>query len=154
LILNITISFYQEYKADKVIKQLKEKLLTRVEVIRDGQITTIDTKLIVPDDIVILQSGDIVPADCIVLEQTNFSIDESSVTGESLPKYKNENDLIYSSTIVKTGTASCRVTSTGNKTYFGKVVKLIEDSKKESLLEKDVISIAKFLMSIAFSILK
>lgn len=147
LVMNVGISFYHEYRSENAIEKLREKLAIQTKVIRDGKEQRIDSKLIVPGDCVILERGNIVPADAKVLESENLTLDESMLTGESFPKEKREGQTLYSTSIVKTGKVICEVTGTGNRTFFGHTIKLIETGAKQSIIEKDVINIAKFLMA-------
>ncbi|VVB61308.1 Copper-exporting P-type ATPase B [uncultured archaeon] len=147
LLINIIISFYHEYKAENVIEKLKEKLAIKTKVIRDWKEIKIDSRLVVPGDAIILEKGDIVPADCKILEAAGMALDESMLTGESFPKEKKAGDALYSTSIVKAGKCTCEITATGKNTYFGKTIKLIASGHKESVLEKDVIMITKFLIA-------
>ncbi|VVB50806.1 Copper-exporting P-type ATPase B [uncultured archaeon] len=148
LVVNVVISFYHEYHAENSIKKLKEILNIKSKVIREGKEYLIDSTLIVPGDIIVLERGDVVPADLVILESSDFSVDESMLTGESFPVQKGKNEKLFSTSIVKRGKAVCEVSGTGRQTYFGKTLKFIETDGKQSLVEKDVLRITKFLMAI------
>ncbi len=147
--LNFFVGFLQEKKADTAIQKLKKSLAREAKVLRDGKWEWIDSRFIVPGDIVQLMVGDIVPADGTLLEAQNLTINEAVLTGESLPKEKNIKDTVYSDSFVATGSAVVRVTATGIKTYFGKTVTLVEKISRRSILEKDILTISKFLMIIS-----
>lgn len=146
LLINVIISFIHEFKAEKVLEELEENLRIFVKVIRDGKIKKLDSRFLVPGDVILLEAGDVVPADSEVLEAEGLKVDESMLTGESYPKEKKKHDMLYASSIIKSGKVMCRVVSTGLATKFGKTIELIEKSTKTSLIEQDVIKIAKFLM--------
>lgn len=119
----IFITFYQHRKTEKSLEALRQLSSPRALVIRNGVEKRISGREVVPDDVVILQEGDRVPADALVLESNNLTIDESLLTGESVPVSKDE-DLekhIYSGTLVVQGMGIAKVTSTGTKTEFGKI---------------------------------
>lgn len=146
MVLNFLIGFWQENKADTAIQKLKESISIKAKVFRNNSWQWVDSKYIVPGDILELMVGDIVPADMKILEATNLSVNESVLTGESLPKEKAINDIAYSGSFLTTGRAKAEVVSTGKNTYFGKTVMLIEKSQRRSLLEKDILVISRFLM--------
>ncbi len=145
LLFNFIITFIQEKKADDAIEKLQDKLRVKVDVLRDGKWITLDSYFIVPDDVIRVGIGDIIPADCIVLSQDGFSVNQAALTGESLPQEKKVNDKVFSGSFVFSGNAILKVINTGKNTYIGKSILSIEDSKKESIVEKDIILISKFL---------
>lgn len=145
LALNIVITVWQENKADNAIKKLNEHLQQKVKVYRDSTWTHIDSRFLVKGDIVQLASGEVIPADGEIIEAHNVSVNESALTGESLPKEKKEHDPVFSGSYVAEGIAIVAVHATGIKTKFGKTIFTVERVRKQSLLEKDIISISKFL---------
>ena len=149
LIINQTVTFWQEHKADQAIKKLNLHLATTIRVLRDDLWQTLDTKNLVAGDLIEVTGGDIIPADGKIFDCENITINESALTGESLPKDKRVNDLVYSGSFVITGMAKVRITATGALTYFGKTLLSIERSRKKSLLEKDVLTISKFLTALS-----
>ncbi len=156
IVLNFSITFWQERKADNAIQKLAEQLSMKLKVFREGKWKEIDSSFIVPGDILQLMGGNIIPADLKILEAKNLAINEASLTGESLPKEKAEGDIAYSGSFIVTGQAKAVVEATGRNTYFGKIIFSIDRSSKESLLEKDILSISKslsFLSLIAVVIL-
>ncbi len=145
LVLNIAITLWQENKADNAIKKLNENLEQKIKVFRDKKWEYIGSRLLVIGDIIQLASGAVIPADGKVVEANYVSVNESALTGESLPKDKKENDLVFSGSFIASGIAIIEITATGAKTSFGKTIFSVERVMKRSLLEKDIISISKFL---------
>ncbi len=150
LLINGSVSYLHESKADKAIQALKKKLSPKARVIRNGEQTKIDARELVPGDIVKLQMGDVVPADIKLLPDQYLSIDESALTGESVPVDKDKNDLTYSGTTVKRGQAKGLVTATGQNTKFAKTVELVEKAEEKSHFQKAVLRIGYFLIGITF----
>lgn len=120
LLVNIGITLWQEGKADHAIEKLKEHFRTNVITLRDGEWVTLSATELVPGDVITLEIGSIIPADITVLEGVNFSVNEASVTGESLPVEKENGAGVYSGAFVVTGRAKAKVNQTGRSTYFGK----------------------------------
>ncbi|WP_022671374.1 plasma-membrane proton-efflux P-type ATPase [Hippea alviniae] len=151
LFVNAILDFYQEHKALNAIEVLKSKLASKALVLRDGKWTEIPSKLLVPGDIVKIKIGNIVPADVIIIENDGYlSIDQSALTGESLPVRKNLKDVAYANSIVKQGEAKAIVIATGSDTYFGKTVGLVAKAEKtqKSHFQKMVINVGNFLIII------
>ncbi len=146
LIFNVIVSFYFEYRAGNALRALQQKLSLSVKVQRNGIWTRLDSTRLVPGDLILVQKGNVVPADARILTASDLSCDESLLTGESFPRDKKVGDLVYSASLVRRGDAECEITATGKRTYFGKTIELIAASGKESLIEKDVIRVTQFLM--------
>jgi H+-transporting ATPase len=145
LILNIFITLWQESKADNAIKKLNEHLDQKVQVFRDEKWQYINSRYLVEGDVLKLISGEVIPADGKIIEANHVSINESALTGESLPKDKNVDDDVFSGAFVTTGIVIVKITATGLNTRFGKTLFSVERVMKKSLLEKDIINISKFL---------
>ena len=148
LLVNAILDFYQESKALNAIKALKKSLASKALVMRDGKWQDVDAKEVVPDDIIKLKIGDIVPADCKLIEGDFILADQSALTGESLPVTKKVGDEVYGNAIVKKGEMTAKVTTTGINTYFGKTVKLVSKAQKEqkSHFQAMVIKVGNFLI--------
>lgn len=146
LIINGVVGFYQEYKADNAIDLLKEKLAYHAHVLRDGKYIKIPSREVVPGDIIRLHLGDIIPADVKLIDGTYITVDESALTGESLPVNKNVEDVAYSGSIVQKGGMTGLVIATGTNTYFGKAAELIAMAEPKSHLEEAVIKIGDYLI--------
>ena len=149
LFVNAFVDFYQESKALNAIAVLKKKLARKALVFRDDIWNEIDAKEIVPDDIVKVKIGDIVPADVQLLGGGDFLlVDQAALTGESLPVDKVPGDNLYANAIIKQGEMIARVTGTGKNTYFGKTVGLVAKAQIEerSHFQKMVIKVGNFLI--------
>lgn len=149
LFFNAIVGFWQEYQAGNAIEQLKKNLALKARVLRDGQWINIDAVQLVPGDKVKIRLGDVVPADIALLEGDYLSIDQSALTGESLPVDKRTGDLIYSSSIAKQGEMTGVVTGTGAHTYFGKTAKLVGSASSVSHFQKAVMHIGDYLIFIS-----
>lgn len=157
----VLTGFFQEYKAEKAIKALKQMLTPQVTVIRDGQHVQVETKRLVPGDVVVLHSGERIPADCLVLEQANLRVDESILTGESIDLEKKavlgrkdatRENYVYMGAHITQGKCVAEVLHTGMDTEFGKIAGLISTSEKEMPLQDKVNQIAKVMVYIAMSV--
>ncbi|WP_457749778.1 plasma-membrane proton-efflux P-type ATPase [Sulfurimonas sp.] len=149
LLVNAFVDFYQESKALNAIAVLKKKLARKALVLREGEWKNIDAKEIVPDDIIKIKIGDVVPADCKLLGGGDFlQVDQSALTGESLPVDKVANEDLYANAIIKQGEMIARVTGTGLNTYFGKTVGLVAKAEKEESghFQKMVIKVGDYLI--------
>ncbi len=151
LLVNAFVDFYQESKALNAIAVLKKKLARKATVLRDGEWQQVDAREIVPDDIIKVKIGDIVPADCELIGGSDFiQVDQSALTGESLPVNKKVGDTLYANAIVKQGEMIAKVTATALNTYFGKTVGLVAKAQREeqSHFQKMVIKVGNFLIAV------
>lgn len=150
---NFAISIWHEGKADKSIEKLKEHLAVTVRVFRDGRWVSLNAISLVPGDVVECSVGALIPADLSVIEAKNLSINESVLTGESLPKQKAAGDVAYSGSFVTTGHLIGEVTATGGRTYFGKTISLIDVKPRRSALETDILSISKLISVLSIAVI-
>ena len=149
LFVNALVDFYQEAKALNAISVLKKKLAHKAVVLRDGKWQEIDAREVVPDDIIKIKIGDIVAADVTLLSGGDFLlVDESALTGESLPVHKKPGDDLYANAIIKQGEMVAKVTKTAKNTYFGKTVGLVAKAQNEEVshFQKMVIKVGNFLI--------
>ncbi|MDA3815182.1 MAG: plasma-membrane proton-efflux P-type ATPase [Patescibacteria group bacterium] len=148
LTINIIVGFIQERKANNALQSLKEKLAPMATVIRNNKIIEMNARDLVPGDIVKIGIGDIVPADIIILEKTYLKVDQSTITGESLPVNKNKGDIIYASSVIQKGLSLARVTATGRDMFIGKSADLVVQAgiEKESHFQKAIFNFGKFLI--------
>lgn len=151
LAINIVITLWQENKADNAIKKLNETLEENIKVLRDNAWTHVGSRSLVPGDVIQLTSGDIIPADGEIIEADHSSVNESAITGESLPKDRHAKDKVFSGSFMVNGIAIIRITATGANTNFGKTLFSVERVTKKSLLEKDIINISAFLTVLSLS---
>lgn len=119
--LNGLLGFYQELKAQKDIKALKTLVTPTCRVIRDGREKLLATKFLVPGDLVILGTGDKIPADGTLITATKLSVDESMLTGESVPVEKDNKDSVYMATQVLYGHGKMQILATGKNSRFGSI---------------------------------
>jgi H+-transporting ATPase len=152
LFLNAVVGFWQENKADNAIELLKQKLALNARVLRDGKWHAIPARELVPGDIVRVRLGDIVPADITLTDGDYLLVDQSALTGESLPVEKHLEDVGYAGSIVRQGEMNGLVTETGLKSYFGKTVKLVEKAETRSHFQKAVIKIGDYLIVLAVTL--
>ncbi|BAV06868.1 Ca2+-transporting ATPase [Filimonas lacunae] len=128
LLIISAISLYQEIKSDKAMSRLVKLSATKINVIRDGRVQSLDEEALVPGDIIQLEEGMTIPADVVVLQFNDLTINESAITGESLPVDKTEkagSNKLYQGTTINSGKCVARVTATGNHTVLGKVGKAV-----------------------------
>ncbi|WP_297498771.1 plasma-membrane proton-efflux P-type ATPase, partial [Thermococcus sp.] len=149
LALNGIVGFWEEHKAENVIEYLKQKMALRARVLRDGQWKVIPARELVPGDIIRLRMGDITPADVKLMDGEYLLVDESALTGESLPVEKKIGDITFSGSLAKKGEMTAVVTGTGLNTYFGKTVQLVESAKTVSSFQKMVIRVGDYLIILA-----
>jgi H+-transporting ATPase len=146
LALNVGISFWHEHKADRALEVLRAQLKVEARVLRDGVWRSIESRLLVPGDVVECGVGVLVPADVRIMELNNLQINEAVLTGESLPKEKKMGDTAYSGSVVTTGIVRGEVVATGNQAYFGKIATSASGKKRRSSMEKDILSISRYLI--------
>ncbi len=152
LVFNASIGFWQEFTAGNAVAALMKQLALRARVRRDGQWQEIDAKLLVPGDIIRIRLGDVVPADVKLMEGDYLSIDQSALTGESLPVTKRTGDDAFSGTVVKQGEVVAEVTLTGANTRFGKTASLVQQAKTVSHFQKAVLTIGDYLIYVSLAL--
>jgi len=147
LVFNAVVGFWEEYQAGNAIDQLKKTLALRARALRDGEWKEVDAKTLVPGDMVRLHLGTIVPADVKLIEGDYLSVDQSALTGESLPVDKKPGDVAYSSSITKQGTMTGLVVATGMHSFFGRTAQLVGEAKHVSHFQQAVTRIGKYLIA-------
>jgi H+-transporting ATPase len=152
LLLNAVVGFWQEKKADNAIELLKQKLALKARVLRDGNWQEVSARELVPGDVIRIRLGDIVPADAKLVKGDYLQVDESALTGESLPAEKATSDVTYAGSIVRQGEMDALVAATGANSYFGRTAKLVEEAQQHSHFQKAVIKIGDFLILLAVSL--
>jgi len=152
LLFNAIIGFWQDHKAANALAALKKGLAPEADVLRDGKWQTVKAELLVPGDIVRLHIGQIVPADLKLIGGTSASIDQSALTGESLPVAKRIGDTAYSGSIIKDGDMTGEVIATGSNTLFGRTAKLVASAGAVSHGQRAVLEIGDFLVVIAIAL--
>jgi len=152
IILNAIISWAQEQKANKALELLKNKLQVQARALRDKKWSLVVARELVPGDIVRVRGGDFVPADIKIITG-EAEVDQSALTGESLPAYKQVNDVIYSGSIVRRGEITGVVILTGVQTYFGKTVELVKIAKPRLRIEKVISKVVTWMVLLTGSLL-
>ena len=149
LVFNAVIGFWEEHEAANALEALKEQLALKARVLRDGKYQEIEARDLVPGDVIRVRPGDIIPADIKLVEGEYLSVDQSALTGESLPVNKTEGEVAYSGSIAKQGEMVALVTGTGGNTFFARTAKLVEAAGAVSHFQKAVMRIGDFLIIIA-----
>ncbi|MGH7780813.1 MAG: plasma-membrane proton-efflux P-type ATPase [Candidatus Binataceae bacterium] len=152
LLFNAVVGFWQEYKAANALEALKKQLALRAKALRDAKWQEIPAEQLVPGDIIRLRLGDIIPADVKLFEGDYLSVDQSALTGESLPVSKQGGDTSYSGSIAKQGEMVALVTSTGTNTFFGRTAKLVETAGAASHFQKAVLQIGDYLIYLSLGL--
>ncbi|KAI5647488.1 hypothetical protein M9H77_33493 [Catharanthus roseus] len=144
LIINSTISFIEENNAGNAAAALMARLAPKAKVLRDGKWSEEDAAVLVPGDVISIKLGDIIPADARLLEGDPLKIDQSALTGESLPVTKNPGDGVYSGSTCKQGEIEAVVIATGVHTFFGKAAHLVENTTHVGHFQQVLTSIGNF----------
>lgn len=152
LIINAGVGFFQERKAEDAIELLKQRLALNARVLRDSEWKEIPARELVPGDVVHIRLGDIVPADVRLTSGKYLLLDESALTGESLPAEKKTGDDAYSGSIVRQGEMDATVEKTGGTTFFGKTTRLLQQKPPRSHFQQAVITIGNYLIVLAVSL--
>lgn len=159
--INTILGFLQEFNSEKTVQMLNKFSLSQTKVLRDNKIIVVSSDSLVPGDVIILETGDKAPADLRIIEESDLIIDETVLTGESVPIHKNNQtldivpvgyheavNLIFSGTNVLKGWAKCLVLATGMNSSFGKIAKLTGETKKKSEFEKGISKFSNFIMKL------
>jgi Ca2+-transporting ATPase len=161
IFVNVILGFAQEYKAATALADLKKNFQPLARVIRDNVLEQIDSRFVVPGDIVMLEAGDKAPVDGRVIEESALRADEAALSGESLPVGKNNKvlaldtplsdrrNMVYASTTIVAGRGKIIAVATGQNTAFGQIAKLVTKQEDKTPLEKEVDYLAKLFMKIA-----
>jgi len=150
VLINTFIGFYQEYRASKILEELKKIVKIEARIMRGGNQKIVDSEELVPGDIIILNPGDKVPADGRVIESQNLKLNEMVLTGEFLPSLKHSQvlpedtiladreNMVYMGTVVEEGQGKAMVTETGSNTEIGKIAGMIKEKEKKTPLQKKI----------------
>eukprot|EP00258_Populus_trichocarpa_P033724 XP_024449743.1 ATPase 9, plasma membrane-type [Populus trichocarpa] len=152
--MNSTISFYEENSAGNAAAALMAGLALKTKVLRDGRWIEQEAAVLVPGDVISIKLGDIIPADARLLEGDPLKIDQSALTGESLPVTKKPGDEVFSGSTCKHGEIEAVVIATGVHSFFGKAAHLVDSTNKVGHFQKVLISIGNFcIISIVVGII-
>jgi H+-transporting ATPase len=152
LVTNAVVAFWEERQAGNEIAALKAKLAVKARVIRDGKWINPTARELVPGDVIRLRLGDVVPADARLLSGDEVSVDQSALTGESLPATRKSGDAVFSGSIIRRGEIGALVYATGAKTYFGKTAQLVQEALTVSHFQKAVLKIGNYLIILAVAL--
>jgi len=152
LLANAGVGFWEEHQAGKAIDALKAELAVKARVRRDGDWITPPSAELVPGDVIRLRLGDIVPADARLLGGDPVEVDQSALTGESLPVTAQAGAAVFSGSIIRQGEAGALVYATGAHTYFGKTAELVQEAQTVSHFQKAVLRIGTFLIKLAVAL--
>ena len=152
LVSNAVVGFWEEHQAGNAIAALKAKLAVKTSVKRDGKWVTPAAKDLVPGDVIRLHLGDIVPADARLLEGDPVEVDQSALTGESLPAERKAGEAVFSGSIIRKGEIEGLVYGTGKNSYFGKTAQLVQEAHTVSHFQKAVLKIGDYLILLAVAL--
>jgi H+-transporting ATPase len=152
LVTNAVVAFWEERQAGNEIAALKAKLAIKARVIRDGKWINPAARELVPGDVIRLRLGDVIPADARLLAGDEVSVDQSALTGESLPTTRKPGDAVFSGSIIRRGEIGALVYATGGNTYFGKTAQLVQEALTVSHFQKAVLKIGNYLIILAVAL--
>ena len=149
---NAVVGFWEEHQAGNAIAALKAKLATNAKVKRDGKWENPKASELVPGDVIRLRLGDIVPADARLLDGDSIEVDQSALTGESLPITAKPGGAVFSGSIIRQGEIDAMVYATGINTYFGKTAQMVQEANTVSHFQKAVLKIGDYLIVLAVAL--
>jgi H+-transporting ATPase len=149
LIANAAVGFWEEHQAGNAIAALKAKLALQARAKRDGAWKMIAARELVPGDRIRLRIGEVVPADARLLDGDPMEVDQSALTGESLPVTRGPGEAVYSGAVIKRGESDALVYATGTGTYFGKTAQLVEETHTVSHFQQAVLKVGDYLIFLA-----
>lgn len=152
LLFNGLVGFWQEYQASNAIEQLKKSLALQARVMRDGRWQSVAAGELVPGDVIRIRLGDVVPADAMLFDGDYLSVDQSALTGESLPVDKGRGETVYSGSVAKQGEMTALITATGMHTFFGKTARLVDTAKNVSHFQRAVLTIGDNLIYLSIGL--
>jgi H+-transporting ATPase len=152
LLANAGVGFWEEREAGNAIAALKAKLAIKARVRRDGKWITPAARELVPGDVIRVRLGDIVPADARLLEGDPVEVDQSALTGESLPATRKPGEAVYSGSIIRQGEIGALVYATGANAYFGKTAQLVQEAHTVSHFQRAVLKIGNYLIILAVAL--
>lgn len=144
--VNVWVTLWHTHKTDHALEVLRAQMSVQAKVMRDGVWKSIPSRELVLGDVIDCGVGMLVPADVRIDQAVHLEINEAVLTGESLPKAKDIGSTAYSGSVVVTGTFTGTVTAVGNRAFFGKIALSGKEGKRASLMERDILSISRFLI--------
>ena len=152
LFSNAVVGFWEEHQAGNAIDALKARLATNARAKRDGKWTTPKASELVSGDVIRLRLGDIIPADARLLAGDPIEVDQSALTGESLPVTVKPGGAVFSGSILRQGEIDAMVYATGTNTYFGKTAQLVQEAQTVSHFQRAVLKIGDYLIVLAVAL--
>ncbi|HXP95738.1 MAG TPA: plasma-membrane proton-efflux P-type ATPase, partial [Telmatospirillum sp.] len=152
LVANAVVGFWEERAAGNAIAALKANLAIQARVKRDGKWITPPARELVPGDVIRVRLGDIVPADARLLDGDSVEVDQSALTGESLPATRKSGEAVFSGSIIRQGEIGALVYATGANTYFGKTAQLVQEAHTVSHFQRAVLKIGNYLIVLAVAL--
>ena len=152
LVANGVVGFWEEHQAGNAIAALKATLAIMARVRRDGKWSTHEARELVPGDVIRVRLGDIVPADARLLDGDPIEVDQSALTGESLPATRKPGEAVFSGSIIRQGEIDAMVHATGANTYFGKTAQLVQEAQTVSHFQRAVLKIGDYLILLAVTL--
>ncbi len=158
------IFYIQRFSTDKVLRNLSRHSVQQVSVVRSGQQLSIDSTGLVPGDILMLSEGDKIPSDARIISSSNLRVDESQLTGESIPIAKSSSQLkgeqqiyeqtnmLFQGSFVVSGTVTAVVSATGNNTEFGNIAELSKNREPESPIQKKINRLVTKIIGVVFAV--
>jgi len=153
LVFNAGLGFWQEFKAANSLEALKKQLALTARVRRDGKWQVLPAEVLVPGDVIRLRAGDIIPADVLLFEGDFLSVDQSALTGESLPVSKEKGEACYAGSVARQGEMLALVTATGNNSFFGRTASLVQKAGAASHFQKAVLHIGNYLIYLSLGLI-
>ena len=152
LIVNALVGFWEEYQSGSAVAALRSHLAPRARVLRDGRWVVLPARELVPGDTIRLRMGDIVPADSTLLADAVLELDQSTLTGESLPVSRRTGESAMSGSIVRHGEGTASVTAIGTKTFLGRTAQLVATAEPTSHLQRAILRIGDTLIVLALGL--
>jgi H+-transporting ATPase len=152
LLVNAAVGFWEEYQSGNAVAALKAHLAPQARALRDGRWNPLPARELVPGDVIRVRIGDIVPADAVLLADAALELDQSALTGESLPVSRGPGDSALSGSIVRRGEGTATVTSIGTTTYIGRTAQLVASAQPVSHLQRAILRIGDTLIALALGL--
>jgi H+-transporting ATPase len=152
LVMNVAVAFTEEHQAANAIAALKRRLASTARVLRDGAWQPLPVRELVPGDVIRVRLGDVAPADARLLDDVSVQVDQSALTGESLPVTRGAGEVLYSGAVLIRGEGDAVVYATGEASYFGRTTALVEEAGTVSHFQRAVLKIAHYLIVIALAL--
>ena len=149
LVMNGVVGFWEEHQAGNAIAALKEQLASTARVRRDGTWVSLPATMLVPGDVIRVRLGEVVPADVCLVEDAQVEVDQSALTGESLPVTRSLGESLFAGSVLSRGEADAVTSATGLATYFGETTRLVATASTVSHFQRAVLRIGNFLILLA-----